>query len=68
MPIVVVNSRTLGVGDSASVPPLAATTTKPALKTQVAQVDITCLSIGRDYVLLRVAKEKPVVLLPLTVY
>jgi hypothetical protein len=68
MPIVVVNSRTLGIGDSASVPPLAAATTKPAPKTKVASVDITCLSIGRDYVLLRVAQEKPVVLLPLTVY
>lgn len=68
MPIVVVNSRTLGIGDSTSVSPLPAATAKPAPKTQVAPVDITCLSIGRDYVLLRVAQEKPVVLLPLTVY
>jgi hypothetical protein len=68
MPIVVVNSRTLGIGDSTSVPPLAAATTKNAPKTKVAAVDITCLSIGRDYVLLRVAQERPVVLLPLTVY
>jgi hypothetical protein len=68
MPIVVVNSRTMGIGDSTSVSPLTIATTKPAPKTQAASVDITCLSIGRDYVLLRVAQENPVVLLPLTVY
>jgi hypothetical protein len=68
MPIVVVNSRTLGIGDSTSVSPLPAATAKPAPKSQVAAVDITCLSIGRDYVLLRVAQENPVVLLPLSVY
>jgi hypothetical protein len=63
MPIVVINSRTLGVGDSTSVVPLLS---GPG-KVKVPDVDITCLSIGRDYVLLRVALEHPVILLPLAV-
>lgn len=68
VPIVVINSRTLGEGDSASLTPLGRPTgnarNKPA---SAPTVDVTCLNIGRDYVLLRVAAENPLVLLPLSV-
>jgi hypothetical protein len=68
MPIVVINSRTLGEGDSASLPSLLAAASHANSKSAAAStVDVTCLTIGLDYVLLRVAAEQPLVLLPLSV-
>ena len=60
---VLINRKTLMVGDSAPVTPLPEA--RPAGKPIAASLDITCAAIGSDYVLVKVAGEAPVRLLEL---